>query len=240
VNAGLLAAVAAGVAVLALACGPVLPRPVADPGNTAPIEDQAVLRRIRVPLAALAALSGWTVLGGWVGTVVGIAAGAVGWRILDRVESPAVARRRVLVEQDLPIAVQLLGACLAAGAAPANAVLVVAEALAGPIGDELRQTHHRLVLGVDPVAVWQTVDGPLLPLGRTMVRAYESGASVRVAIEALAGDVRSDARLRVESLARSVEVRASAPLGVCFLPAFVLLGVVPMVVGIFSSLKLFG
>jgi hypothetical protein len=32
--------------------------------------------------------------------------------------------------------------------------------------------------------------------------------------------------------ARAVAVRAAAPLGLCFLPAFVLLGVVPTVLGL--------
>ena len=50
----------------------------------------------------------------------------------------------------------------------------------------------------------------------------------------------SQARSRTDARARSVEVRAAAPLGVCFLPAFVLIGVVPMVVGVFSAMRLFG
>jgi hypothetical protein len=59
-----------------------------------------------------------------------------------------------------------------------------------------------------------------------------------VGVVAGAGGAR--ARARPEGLARGVEVRAAAPLGLCFLPAFVLLGVVPMVVGVFSAMRLFG
>jgi uncharacterized integral membrane protein len=43
----------------------------------------------------------------------------------------------------------------------------------------------------------------------------------------------------VEARARSIEVKAAAPLGLCLLPAFVVLGVVPMVVGVFRSMELF-
>ena len=47
----------------------------------------------------------------------------------------------------------------------------------------------------------------------------------------LAVDLRRGARARVEARARAVGVRAALPLGLCLLPAFVLLGVVPLVAG---------
>ncbi|MPZ96075.1 MAG: type II secretion system protein, partial [Propionibacteriales bacterium] len=37
---------------------------------------------------------------------------------------------------------------------------------------------------------------------------------------------------------RSVGVRAAAPLGLCFLPAFVLIGIVPAIAGAFAALDL--
>lgn len=234
-----IAAVAAAVLVLLgrpAYPGPPERRPAGQPGR----REHGLLRRIRPPLSVLAAAAGWTVLGGVAGLGLGILGGLVCWRVLGQVESPAVVRRRETLERELPMAVHLLGASLAAGASPAAGVLAVAEALPGPVAEELRSTHHRLVLGLDPVAAWSAVPPQLRPLGRTMARAHESGASVRVAVESLSEDLRQGARARVETLARTVEVRAAAPLGLCFLPAFVLLGIVPMAVGIFSSIRLFG
>ena len=60
--------------------------------------------------------------------------------------------------------------------------------------------------------------------------------SVSAAVSALGEDLRAASRQRVEQAARTVEVRAAAPLGVCFLPAFVLLGIVPMTAGVFAVL----
>jgi len=54
----------------------------------------------------------------------------------------------------------------------------------------------------------------------------------------LARELRERAHAEVESRARSVSTRAAAPLGVCFLPAFVLLGIVPLVAGLVGSLGL--
>lgn len=234
-------------AVLAAAAAPLLvrpryrlrrPPPAPRPGSG----EQAVLLRLRPALVPLAFVGGWVFMGGLIGAVAGLAAAVVAWKVLGRAESPAARRRREELERDLPTAVHLLGACLAAGAATSAAFETVAAALPGAVADELQVVRHRLDLGVDPADVWQQLaqHPQLRPLGRSLGRAHQSGASVRTAVEALAVDLAAQSRSRIDALARSVEVRAAAPLGVCFLPAFVLVGVVPMVVGVFSSMRFFG
>jgi Flp pilus assembly protein TadB len=200
-----------------------------------------MVHRLRAPLVVLAVAGAWIFVGGGIGAVVGVGGGAVAWRVLGQAESPTVRRRREEVERDLPTAVHLLAACLASGAAPSGALETVAHALPGAVADELMLVRHRLTLGVDPVSVWRGLAAhpELRPLGRSMARAHESGASVRSAIERLAVDLRAQSRARTDALARTVEVRAAAPLGACFLPAFLLLGVVPLVVGVFASMQLF-
>ncbi|RNL62188.1 type II secretion system protein [Nocardioides marmoriginsengisoli] len=232
--------VAALITAGALLVAPVRSRPVRA-GDATPVEaeERALLVRLRVPLTGLAVFGAWSLLGGLPGVVAAAVAGVAAWRVLSRVESPAAARRRRAFEQDLPMAVHLLGAALAAGASTRRALLDVAEALPGPIAEGFRLVHDRLALGLDPVEVWRSLGGPLEPIGRSLARAHESGASVVAAVDRVADGLRSGARFRRDALARSVEVRAAAPLGLCFLPAFLLVGVVPMVVGIFSSVRLF-
>jgi hypothetical protein len=48
-------------------------------------------------------------------------------------------------------------------------------------------------------------------------------------LQRIALDARESARWAAEARARSVGARAAAPLGLCFLPAFVLVGIVPLV-----------
>jgi Flp pilus assembly protein TadB len=150
-----------------------------------------------------------------------------------------VKRRREALERDLPFAIHLFGGCLAAGSPVTNALEDVATSLSGPVAEEFILVRRRLVLGSDPAQVWESLDGPLQGLGRSMGRAARNGSSVRDAVERLADDLSADARLRFEAAARTIEVRAAAPLGICFLPAFVILGIVPMIAGIFSSLQVF-
>jgi Flp pilus assembly protein TadB len=164
------------------------------------------------------------------------------WVVLGRSEPPEVGRRRARLAADLPVGVDLLATCLESGAAPEAALHTVAVALGGPFGEELEVVHHRLAVGVATRDVWRSVAShpELGPLGRAVGRAHETGASIGPAVHRLADELRARADAEVQARARSIEVRAAAPLGLCLLPAFMLLGVVPLVAGLFSSMRLFG
>jgi len=68
-----------------------------------------------------------------------------------------------------------------------------------------------------------------------LCRASLSGASPAPMLDALAVDQRERQRLAGEAAARRAGVAMVAPLGLCFLPAFVLLGVVPLVAGLLGG-----
>jgi Flp pilus assembly protein TadB len=206
------------------------PSPTAGAGSTTPERKKSPLLRLR-----------WAMVGGPFGVAAGFVCAVAVWVVLGRTEDPAVVRRREELVEDLPTGVDLLGSCLDAGAAPESALVSVSRALGGPVGEEFLAIHHRLEVGVDPAAVWRSVAShpQLAPLGRAVSRAHETGAPVGSAVHRLADELRDRARAEVETRARSIEVKAAAPLGLCLLPAFVVLGVVPMVVGVFSSMQLF-
>jgi Flp pilus assembly protein TadB len=161
-----------------------------------------------------------------------VVAGVVWWRSAGW-ESAAVRRRRELLEGQLPHVVDLMVAALAAGAAPGAAVARVVDVAESPVAEELRGYASRLSLGADPVTVWRSLAAhpQLGRLGATLLRSAESGAQVTGALTRLAEELRSRRRADVETRVRQVEVKAAVPLGVCLLPSFVLLGVVPLVAG---------
>jgi pilus assembly protein TadC len=143
------------------------------------------------------------------------------------------------VRRDLPHVVSLLGSALAGGAAPGTAIVLVCQALPGPAAARLEPLGARLSLGADPVQVWTDLahDPDLAGLGRTMARAHASGTPVVAAVERLADDLAVRARAAVEDRARAVGVKAAVPLGLCLLPAFVLIGIVPLVAGLLGQLS---
>ncbi|WP_433475343.1 type II secretion system F family protein [Spirillospora sp. CA-142024] len=179
-------------------------------------------------------------VGGPTGGVVGVlAAGAVWWSF-SRIGSGERRSRQARLIADLPVAVDLLAACLRGGAPWHEAVLAVADAVGGPLGDELRAVSVQIRLGADPADAWLALakEPMLAPLARAAVRAASTGASLAPSLSRLARDQRRVARSAAAARARSAGIRALAPLGLCFLPAFVLLGVVPAIAGIASTILL--
>jgi len=203
-------------------------RQVVEPGRPA-----GVTLRLRIGAAAGVGLAVLMVLPGVTGLVVAAAAGALTFARTARLEPRAVRRRRALLEADLPHVVDLLLASVAAGAAPAEALARVSEVCDPVTREEVGVWVSRLRLGADPVGVWDDLAAhpQLGRLGVTLRRSAESGAPVVEALLRLSQDLRARHRAEVEARVRQVEVKAAVPLGVCLLPAFVLVGVVPLVAG---------
>jgi len=192
-------------------------------------------------VAAIAGGLGLAVLvGGAGGAMAGVVAAGVLWRWLSRLEPRAARLRRARIEADLPVAADLLAACLLAGSSPADAVAAVAEGVDGPLGTQLRRVLATLRLGGDPAASWLTLtDEPTLAsLGWSLARAVEGGGVLAPAVARIADEQRLARRWAGEAAARRVGVHAAAPLGLCFLPAFVLIGIVPVVAGIAAGLDI--
>ncbi|MFV2101940.1 type II secretion system F family protein [Micromonospora sp. LOL_024] len=158
-------------------------------------------------------------------------------RLLRRIEQPAVRRRRLRAAADLPLAADLLGAALRAGAPVERAVLAVADALGGPLADQLGRVGRTLQLGGGPQEAWAhlaTVPGADR-VATAAVRSASSGAALAGALGRLADDLRADRATALEAAARRAGVLIVLPLGLCFLPAFILAGLVPVIVAVLGD-----
>lgn len=187
----------------------------------------------RLVLAGLAGVAAGSVLGGGaLGLVAGGAVAALAARLLSRADPGGDADRRRDLERELPVACDLLAVCLAGGVPVAGALAAVAAATQEPMAGELRTVAALYRWGAAPSRAWADAAAEVAALARILVRAGESGSSVVPALRALAADARATARARTEAAVRRAGVWVLAPLGACFLPAFVCLGVVPLVLGI--------
>jgi pilus assembly protein TadC len=174
--------------------------------------------------------------------MVGALLGAAGSWLIAGLELPSARRRREEIDRDLPLAIDLLAACAIAGLAVEMSIDVVATAVGGPLHEILVGHSLRVRLGADPVQDWRRLAAhpQLEPLARSMVRSAESGTALAESLDRLSADARRDRALALQSRARSVGVQAAGPLGLCFLPAFMLVGVVPTVIGGFAHVVLGG
>jgi pilus assembly protein TadC len=140
--------------------------------------------------------------------------------------------------RQIPAALDLLAACLSAGAAPAQALAAVGGAFDGEVGATLSAVARLTTLGAPIETAWSAClrDRRWAPIARAVVRAHYSGAALTDVLAHQAADRRRALRADAEAAAQRAGVRAVLPLGVCFLPAFVLVGVVPVVAGFAHAL----
>ncbi|GAB2929286.1 hypothetical protein GCM10027280_15990 [Micromonospora polyrhachis] len=187
--------------------------------------------------AFLGGLTVAVVAGDWTGVLVGVLVAVVLERLLRRFEPAAVRARRLREAADLPLAADLLAAALRAGAPVDRAVLAVAEALAGPLGERLARVGRTMLLGGGPEEAWSHL-APVAGADRltaAAVRSAASGAALAGALARLADDLRADRAVAAEAAARRAGVLIVLPLGLCFLPAFVLAGLVPVIVAVLGD-----
>ena len=216
-----------------------------------PAPDRARSPRFSPQAACLAAgLALALVVGLPLGIVPGLLVAATGPRLLARLEPRSVQNERRQLVADLPLVLDLLAACLAGGASLPAAAAAVSAAVPGPCGARLAAVASALAVGSSPPQAWAALAGngaadptdsggtrpvaedPLAPAARLLVRACEGGAPVAATVIRLAADARAESRAVGDQRARRIGVLVVAPLGLCFLPAFVLLGVVPVVIGL--------
>jgi pilus assembly protein TadC len=158
-------------------------------------------------------------------TLIGVL--ALGW-----LEPRAARRRRQQLIMDTPQALELMAACFAAGLPARRACAAVVHAFDGPVADDLGQVLRLLELGVGDAAAWRTLhDHPQLALAAgDLARSVESGTSMVDSLRGHAAAAREARRGALQVRARAVGVRSVVPMMTCFIPSFMLLGIVPAVV----------
>ncbi|MFD6275979.1 type II secretion system F family protein [Streptomyces sp. NPDC060209] len=196
-------------------------------------------RRWAVLLAVWAA--GWLLVGGPAGCGVGLAAayGVRRWRSsVRKCDAAGREAEAALIARQLPITADLLASCLSAGAGPRDAAEAVGESIAGPVGERLARTAAVILLGGEPDEAWRRF-GELpgaAPLARCLERAASTGAPAAEPVSRLADEMRAERASAAVARAQRAGVLITAPVGLCFLPAFLAVGVAPVVIGLASGL----
>ena len=188
---------------------------------------------LRFALAAAVMIVAVVVIGG----PVGLGAGLIGAGVV------AVARPGSPVSQvspdDVPVVADLVAGCLAAGAWLADALDAAAIAAADVMRDSCREVASALRSGVPPDEAWRgwLADPWLAPIARTAVRTTQSGAAAAADLRRTSARLRTRRRAAAQHRVRQASVWLVVPLGLCFLPAFVLVAAVPLVIGLVPSLR---
>lgn len=168
---------------------------------------------------------------GLVGAVTGVLAGTlVGVGVGFLAPRSDLLRQRI----QLPDALDFLAVCLDAGQPVSGAVDAVASISPPATRRILEGVGAQLALGRAGPLAWQELRGDPVwgRVAADVARAERSGTGLADLLRRHAEDARVDARDASVREARKVGVKSVIPLMACFLPAFILVGVVPIVAGL--------
>lgn len=130
----------------------------------------------------------------------------------------------------------VLAACLRSGMAVSTAAAATAHSAPAELARLLNRAADLLALGADAATAWSdrdlSTDDHAVALLRLARRSAASGAALADGVAELAEQVRHDAADAATATAERASVLIAGPLGVCYLPAFLCLGIVPVVVGL--------
>lgn len=188
----------------------------------------------------------------WLPALAGISAGALAGVLFGWVSALVVSvaaflwcrrvTRRGPPPDPLTMAAtwDLLAACLRAGLPVPTAIRAVAVDAPPGCAEVLHHTAELLALGSDPVRAWAPAlaDPATAALAKAARRSARSGTALAEVADGLAQRIRATAADTAEIRAQRAAVLMTAPLGLCFLPAFFCLGVLPVVVGLAGRLLL--
>ena len=159
--------------------------------------------------------------------------GAVVWWGSGRLESSGHRRVKQRRAAQLPETLLMLSSTMEAGLPLRAAVTTVAESLEGPCAEDLRRLASALAAGVPDSKAWNDLAAVTVwrDPAQDVSRAVDSGEGISELLSAHAAQLQVAAAEKAEKKARKAGVDAIGPLGCCHLPAFLLVGVVPIIAG---------
>lgn len=195
------------------------------------------LRRMLVPAAGAAAALTLAGAPWWLTLPAAFAGGYLGTRMARRDRPLTVDQLRALAAT-----VDVFAACLDAGLPTAPALSACLTDRQAPCAGHraLARAAALLMLGVPPADAWRPAGSvpQLADLAAAAGRSATAGLTLADAARETSTALRAACRTAVADRAARAGVAITAPLAVCFLPAFLCLGLAPTVIGMVASIHL--
>jgi tight adherence protein C len=178
---------------------------------------------------------------GLISPVLGVVAviAKVVWRSWSRAHRIRRDARQVAL--DFPDALDLLVLCIRAGFLPAQAIGEITPHLPvalRPSFDAVAESMQAGARFADALTQLAATIGPIAqPLVDSLAAADRYGLPLAPVLERLSFEARQQRRRDTDASARELPVRLAMPLVLCTLPSFVLLAIVPLLLGALSSLR---
>jgi pilus assembly protein TadC len=162
-------------------------------------------------------------------------------RTLTLLPSEASVARAKEREREGLFFLSALGGSLKAGLPLLPALANVATLLTSSLKSDIEKVYSLLLLGAEPKQAWGVlVDDPQLgSCARALARAQLEGRSLAVVVDRMITEVFEKSLTRSKERVKSLSVKLALPIGLCFLPSFLIGGIGPVIYSFFSSLRIF-
>jgi pilus assembly protein TadC len=138
----------------------------------------------------------------------------------------------------IPVVMELVVAALQTGVSIPRALLSVGQVMPHRTGDPMIRAARQLELGASWASAWRNVTGDLIVIADALKPAWNDGAAPSESLKAAMVTVRHKRQALSKLAASKLAVRMVLPLGLCLLPAFVLIGLVPVMLSLGSRLMI--
>ena len=192
------------------------------------VERKARFAALGLALALALALAGYWIM------AIGIA--VLGWIWVDIDVDGRARRRQARIDKDLPDFLDVLAVCVNAGIAFRPAMARVADALGGPVGEEVTTTLRQMALGASRREAFEALRDRntsefVGAFTSSFLQAEELGVGLADALVDLARDMRAAAFQAARRRAQQAAPRVSLIVTLLIMPAAVLMVLVSLVVG---------
>lgn len=133
---------------------------------------------------------------------------------------------------DPAVTVDLLAAALAGGASIPSAIQALHEAVDDGVGEGLSLVSSQLSLGASWEEAWDGAPAEFRHLEEVLAPAWEDGSAPIPLLNRRGETIRRERSQRAKEIAATLGEKLIFPLVTCFLPAFILLGIVPIIVSV--------
>ncbi|MDT8910927.1 type II secretion system F family protein [Amycolatopsis sp. PS_44_ISF1] len=168
------------------------------------------------------------------GVVAGAIVGLGGWWALRRSHRRKDPDTDVAERLRSAATLDTFAACLRTGLPVPVALEAVSRGAPPETAKALRSTASLLALGAEPAQAWAPTRARpgLDELAVAATRTARSGTTLATTADELARRLRDGLGVEAEERAERAGVALALPVGLCFLPAFFCLGVLPVVLGL--------
>lgn len=121
------------------------------------------------------------------------------------------------------------------------ALTTISQLLTSSLQRDIDRIYSLLLLGAEPNQAWAPLysDPQLAQLSRGIASAQLEGRSLLVVVERVSTDSYERTLKRSRERVKSLSVKLALPVGLCFLPSFLIGGIGPIVYSFFTSLRIF-